>query len=134
MRCIGGGIDLTMFDFGQLLALLKTQLEGRELSDPLPVDDQDKITLERLRKHLQELESMQNSGEILSAIPPHVCLSEPFLKNNEIFLLALFLKHSSLNHCTTLYEHLNSCFACTEVFSDVVTGFAYIYSKLETDK
>ena len=80
-----------------------------------------------LHKIVSRYDSMKNNGsfyEALEALPTHTCsFDHLFLQNNEDFFIALFSNTKHDEACIRLYKHMNDCYPCFEVFSQVLRDY-----------
>ena len=87
-----------------------------------------------LDKILNRYDSMKNNGSLnkaLEALPTHTCsFSHLFLQNNEDFFIALFSNTKHDEACIRLYKHMNDCYPCFEVFSQVLRDYYHCGEEL----
>ena len=50
-------------------------------------------------------------------------INQPFLENNEDFFIALFSDTKHDDACIRLYKHMNDCYPCFEIFSQVLRDY-----------
>lgn len=103
-------------------ALAHLQAEGK---GPAPsAADADNVLLAKMKERYRQLSSNGQLKAVLESLPEQSCLSEkPFLESNEDFFIVLFsdIKHEEA--CIKLYTHMNDCFSCFEIFSQVLRDY-----------
>jgi hypothetical protein len=112
-------------------ALAHLQTANTEISRKIPQDHLN--YLEQVTNRLKVLNSDGKLIEILESLPDKGCtVDNPFLENNEDYFIALFSNTKYDKACIRLYNHLNNCYHCFEIFSQVLRD--YYRNKPQTDK
>ena len=124
------------FSFGQALAILKFEhSSGRSTQIDLSVENTER--LKNLREHVKNFQA-SSLESILQKCPTSSCQTEsPFLQENEDFFIALVMfkirDEQNGKHCNPLMEHLNDCFRCFEVYSEVMREYYSNSQNLQKD-
>lgn len=106
---------------GEALQRLTRERSGNAQAPLSPESD---AYLAQLRGKLDRLTQENRSREVLAGIPHSYCrLEAPHLRNHEEFFLALYFLDKAPEDCERLAAHLNNCFLCSEVFSEVLRDF-----------
>ena len=80
--------------------------------------------LEKMINRLKILNSDGRLTAILNSLPERGCNSNtPFLENNDDYFIALFSNTKYDKACINLYNHLNNCYHCFEIFSQVLRDY-----------
>ena len=124
------------FFFAEALAILEFEhTSGQSAQIDLSVEN-----TERLKKLREHVNNFQSSGldSILQKCPTGPCQTEsPFLQENEDFFIALVMfkirGEQNGKHCNPLIEHLNDCFRCFEVYSEVMRQYYSNSQNLQKD-
>ena len=109
---------------GGAIALIKHTQLGKELKSL-----EDKGYVQKLYQRWQSLVNHQNQVEsLLNAIPEEPCHDEKcHLADNEDFFVVYMLmylpKAVNDNYCIGLVKHLNNCYRCFKVYSDVMRDY-----------
>ena len=110
-------------------ALAHLQTEKKQASAQFSDADKD-----YLHKILSRYDSMKNNGslnEALRALPTHSCsFDDLFVQNNEDFFIALFSNTKHDEACIRLYKHMNDCYPCFEIFSQVLRDYYHCSEEL----
>ncbi len=85
---------------------------------------EDKEELTNFRNRIKNLTSSPERNLIINKLDYNECSFEaPFLKDNsDLFLLLLFQKEIP-ELCTNLGKHLNDCYHCFQIFSQVMQDY-----------
>ena len=82
---------------------------------------------------LKMLSSDGQRTSILDSIPERGCTStKPFLEHNDDYFILLFSNNRHDQACISLYNHLNNCYHCFEIFSQVLRD--YYHHKPQTEQ
>ncbi|MBN1406316.1 MAG: hypothetical protein JW956_00925 [Calditrichaceae bacterium] len=89
-------------------------------------DDQDELV--SFKNRLKHLTASQDRNVLIEKLDHNECCFEsPFLKgNSDIFLLLLFQKEIP-ELCSSLGKHLNDCYHCFQIFSQVMQDYYQEY-------
>jgi hypothetical protein len=80
--------------------------------------------LEHVVNRLKILNSDGQPAAILNSLPERGCTSSaPYLENNDDYFIALFSNSKYDEACINLYNHLNNCYHCFEIFSQVLRDY-----------
>jgi hypothetical protein len=110
---------------GWILALL----EIGDDNDYPSLSESESSQVELMRKRITNISSEDEAKYISDNIPNTTCpMENPFFSGNEDLFLDLFLNHHRDPVCHRLTSHLNSCFACFEIFTQVLRDY---YHKME---
>ena len=105
---------------GWALAHLQTE---KNLS-ALQVSEADSDYLRYMRERYRQLSRDGKLIAVLEKLPDRPCLmNHPFLEGNEDFFIALFSKTKHDEACIRLYKHMNDCYRCFEIFSQVLRDY-----------
>jgi hypothetical protein len=105
---------------GWALAHLQT---ARDLQNAQFAPDQ-RSYLDHIVDRLNLLNSDSKLDEILESLPNKGCAGgNPFLENNDDYFIALFSNAKYDEACINLYNHLNNCYHCFEIFSQVLRDY-----------
>ena len=100
------------------------RVSGNTPAKQAPLSPESDAYLAQLRGKLDRLAQENRSREVLAGIPHSYCrLEAPHLRNHEEFFLALYFLDKDPEDCERLAAHLNNCFLCSEVFSEVLRDF-----------
>ena len=90
-----------------------------------------KEELSEFRSRLKDLTAGSDRNLIINALDHQECtLEAPFLKDNsDIFLLLLFQKENP-QLCANLGKHLNDCYQCFQIFTQVMQDYYQEYQNL----
>jgi hypothetical protein len=123
---------------GKILAYLKTERTTNKKNIFKSISEKEKNCLQSLRQQFGKINSQNIASELFQQIPEHECQTEQaFLENNKTFFLCLILidpKDDDFDKCCTrLSSHLNNCFRCFEIFSQVMVDFYYESQKIHKE-
>ena len=92
---------------------------------------EDKVELSEFRNRLKNLTSSPERNIIINKLDQRECtFDSPFLKDNpDIFLLLLFQKEIP-ELCANLGNHLNDCYQCFRIFTEVMQDYYQEYQNL----
>ncbi|TVL99927.1 MAG: hypothetical protein CV087_16025 [Candidatus Brocadia sp. WS118] len=114
----------------QALALLKDAQHSRDFTWP-QLSPGAAEYLNTLQERLKSLQSDEGNGNIFGNIPSLGCnLDKPYLLKNVDFFLILFLDNRTGKDCSRLFEHLNDCFQCAQIFSSTLRDYSRAYQNL----
>jgi len=121
--------------FGQALAYLEFEEKNGEPYSGSLLAEHELDCLTELKKRMQQLRQHKNNNEILGEIPDKMCQSEQtFLQDNiDFFLVLLFFQAQTKNRndkCLKISTHLNTCYRCFEIFSQVMRNYYYKHKEL----
>jgi hypothetical protein len=89
--------------------------------------------LEQIVNRLKILNSDGQMATILTSLPDGGCTSStPFLENNDDYFIVLFSNTKNDQACINLYNHLNNCYHCFEIFSQVLRD--YYHNKPQSEQ
>lgn len=109
---------------GRAIGYLQLQRDGSFSVETPALSPEGKDYLERLSEILQKLENQNDALPPLKNIPLYPCeLDRPYLNQNEPFFLAFFLIPGFKMNCSDLFVHLNNCFSCASIFSDMLRDY-----------
>ena len=84
----------------------------------------DRDYLNHMQARYRELSHNGKSTVIVRQLPACPCLiDKPFLENNEDFFITLFSDIEHEEVCARLYKHMNDCYPCFEIFSQVLRDY-----------
>lgn len=113
-------MNRTALKLGWILALL--EVEDDKNHQPLPETESNQKEL--MRKRMLAMQSGDEARNISDSIPHTTCpMEHPFFSGNEDFFLNLFLNHHKDPVCTKLTAHLNKCYSCFEIFTQVLRDY-----------
>jgi hypothetical protein len=105
---------------GWALAHLQTGQSGTSLT----VSGPESGYLTHIQERYRQLHSDGQLLKILDRLPGQPCLIDrPFLEGNEDFFIALFSNTKHDEACIRLYKHMNDCYPCFEIFSQVLRDY-----------
>jgi hypothetical protein len=118
-------------ELGQALAYVRNVLDVN--TDELEgISPQQRSYLSAMQSRFIELSS-KKPDDIFKHIPRCSCNSDfPFLENNLDFFIAFLLigiDENNVEDHAKITKHLNDCFWCFELFTDVVRDFFYSSQK-----
>ena len=92
---------------------------------------EDETALSQFRNRLKDLSGSPDRNYIIEKLDQTECCFEaPFLKDNsDLFLLLLFQKEIPAL-CTNLGKHLNDCYQCFQIFSQVMQDYYQEYQNI----
>ncbi len=103
-------------------ALAHLQAERTTTSSQLTPSEQD--YLEHMKDRFKLLNGNGKMVSLLENLPDRTCLiNQPFLADNEDFFIALFSDTKHDEACIRLYKHMNDCYPCFEIFSQVLRDY-----------
>ncbi len=109
---------------GRAIGYLKLQRDDSFSVETPALSPEGRDYLEKLSETLQNLKNNRAEVSLLENIPRFPCeLERPYLKDNEPFFLALFLIPGVKVNCADLFVHLNNCFSCAAIFSDMLRDY-----------
>ena len=113
---------------GKSLAVLKfppNNSKNIKKSEPLFTESK---TLNQLQERFKEL--LKNGSPSIT-IPSQPCLTEaPYLAGNIDFFLTFYLTAPKNGHCAKIIGHLNNCYLCFNIFTDVARAYYRQYSEI----
>jgi hypothetical protein len=117
--------------FGSALAFVSC--EG--MSDDSVLTQSEKDYLKTLRERYIQLDDRKRIEKIYKNIPRNRCVSQKcFLDDNIDFFISYVLlseKHySSDRKFSSLFKHLNDCYGCFEVYTEVIRNYYYTLNDL----
>ena len=99
-------------------------LQTEQISQDQPLSDPAKTYLDHMIRRFDFLKTDGRLSSILETVPVKACIfNHPFLENNEDFFIALFSDTKQEETCIKLYQHLNDCYHCFEIFSQVLRDY-----------
>jgi len=107
---------------GRAIACLKfeEQIDHHNFNQSFQDDD----FLNSLRLRAASLENDKFKSANVDGIPENGCyLDQLYLDNNPDFFLNLFLNGPQNGVCVKLTQHLNNCFGCFQVFTEVIRDY-----------
>jgi hypothetical protein len=106
-------------------------LQAEQTIEHPPMSATDKNYLEPMIRRFEFLKADGRLSSVLKTVPAQSCLyNHPFLENNEDFYIALFSNTKQEETCIKLYQHLNDCYHCFEIFSQVLRDYYYCGEEL----
>ena len=116
---------------GSAIAFLS--LEG--LSDDSVLTQSEKDYLKALKERYAQLDDGRGIEKIYQNIPRHSCIStECFLDDNTDFFISYVLLSEKQNNndrkLSSLFKHLNDCFGCFEVYTEVMRNYYFTLNVL----
>lgn len=123
-------MDQEHINLGKSLAHLRLVDEFAEDTDFISKFE-DKTELSQYRNRLNYLSASPDRNLIIEKLDQNECSFEaPFLKDNsDLFLLLLFQKEIP-QLCTNLGKHLNDCYQCFQIFSQVMQDYYQEYQNM----
>lgn len=120
-------MDNRQIKLGKALAHLRLVDEFADDTDFIQKFD-DKEKLANFRNRLNDLISSPERNLIIKKLDYNECSFEaPFLRDNsDLFLLLLFYQDIP-ELCTNLGKHLNDCYHCFQIFSQVMQDYYQEY-------
>ena len=120
----------TKYTLGQILAYLYTERSDKNPDHTFKLSTEETEQLDSMRQRFEKISFGENFFNILTCLPNNQCNGEiAHLQSNEdVFfaILSLGLKNGDCSKdCKQLFNHLNSCFRCFEIFSDVMRDFYF---------
>jgi hypothetical protein len=122
---------------GQLLAFLVADNKGKNSIAWQQLSVTEKELLNSIFQRIEQIKSNNKVADIFGNLPLHQCKTKTaYLHDNEDFFLALFSFDSSDNnkyiskHCFRLSKHLNDCYRCFEIFSNVMRDYYFKFQDL----
>jgi hypothetical protein len=110
-------------------------LESEQLSQSTQLNETDRCYLDQLVQRLDDLKKNGRVATVLTKIPAQSCLhNHPFLENNDDFFIAFFTSSKQENACINLFKHLNDCFHCFEIFSQVLRDYYHSNEQLRENR
>ena len=111
---------------GKSLAVLKFPPSGSaQIQNNFP-EFKDEKALHQLQKRFKEL---SKNGHSHVSIPNQPCLTEaPYLAGNTDFFLTFYLDAPKDGHCAAIISHLNQCYHCFTIFTDVARAYYRQYT------
>lgn len=114
-------------------ALAQWQAQHMNTLEQIPEDQNDHIRL--IDRRYLELKNDSKMQSLMASLPQGACSYEqPFLKDNQDFFITLFSEWRDDHACIKLYEHLNSCYYCFEIMSEVLREYYLQKQELEAEK
>ncbi len=108
---------------GRALAVLAFG-EKRKAGDGGAVSAGRDETVGMLRERLRELEASGTEGRSVSGLPDKGCAQDPvFMEENADFFLDYLMGSGPRHACPGLIRHINDCYRCFEIYSDVMRGY-----------
>ncbi len=99
-------------------------LQAEKKVQSAQVSEADKDYLHKILKRYYLMKDNGRLHEALEELPTHTCsLDHPFLQNNEDFFIALFSDTKHDEACIRLYKHMNDCYRCFEIFSQILRDY-----------
>jgi len=90
----------------------------------LTLSESENVYLTHMKERHRQLHSDGQLIKILDRLPGQPCfIGQPFLEGNEDFFIALFSEVKHDEACIRLYKHMNDCYACFEIFSQVLRDY-----------
>ena len=106
------------------------QVQQTNTRKQIPGDQDDDIRM--INSRYLELKNDGKMQSVMATLPQGVCSYErPFLKDNDDFFIALFSDKRDDDVCIKLYQHLNSCYYCFEIMSQVLRDYYLQKQELE---
>jgi hypothetical protein len=116
---------------GQVLAELqltqKQSHSGAERKKTSSLSEMEENLLAMARKRLDKIRDPASKSQIESHLVEYRCQTDqPFLEGNlDFFLALLFLSsgETQFGYCQQFFKHLNACYQCFEIFSEVMRHY-----------
>jgi hypothetical protein len=123
-------MDQTHFNLGKSLAHLRIVDEFANDADFIRRFENDRDLI-KFKDRLKDLSTNSEYNLIIEKLDHNECsLDAPFLKDNcDLFLLLLFRKEIP-QLCTNLGKHLNDCYQCFQIFSQVMQDYYQEYQQI----
>jgi len=123
-------MDYRKIDLGKSLAHLRLADEFARDTDFIQ-QFKDKEELTRFRVRIKDLTRSPERNIIINKLDERECSPEsPYLRDNsDVFLMLLF--HNEIPElCSNLGKHLNDCYQCFKIFSDVMQNYYQEYQNM----
>ena len=99
-------------------------LQAEKTIEHPPLSEADKSYLDHMIRRIDFLKADGRLLSVLETVPAQSCLyNHPFLESNQDFFIALFSNAKQEETCIKLYHHLNDCYHCFEIFSQVLRDY-----------
>ena len=113
-------MNKTGLRLGWILALLE---QSDDINHP-PLSQEQRRHIERMRAQFLDVSSGAEGQRSSNNIPRSTCpVDTPFLSGNEDFFLGVFLNQHKDPVCLDLAVHMNRCYACFEIFCQVLRDY-----------
>ncbi len=115
---------------GRLFALLQLKLDGES---PADLSEEDRAKIEELERKLKSQSTETLWKKVAKGLPNRECKDEnEFFAREDICLGLMFHGFKDSDEDRNRYfQHMNTCFYCFELYSDVMRGYL---SELEKHK
>lgn len=81
-------------------------------------------TVNMLRERLRKLEASGTEGRGVQGLPEKECAQDAaFMEENADFFLDYLMGGGRRDACPGLVRHINDCYRCFEIYSDVMRGY-----------
>jgi hypothetical protein len=120
---------------GKMLAFLCAEKSENHTFNSLELPLNVKVEFIRLKERVRDINTNGIVEKIINEIPRLQCSgAQPFLESNIEFFLLFFAMEKDAETkrklCHQLNIHLNNCYRCFTVFSDVLRSYFFEYSSL----
>jgi hypothetical protein len=103
-------------------ALAHWQAQQTKTRTFIPGDQEDYIRT--INDRYLDLKNDGKMQAVMENLPRGACYSDrPFLKDNEDFFIVLFSDTKQEEACISLFQHLNNCYYCFEIMSQVLRDY-----------
>ncbi|MEJ2052542.1 MAG: hypothetical protein P8X42_01365 [Calditrichaceae bacterium] len=123
-------MNYTKIDIGKTLAHLRLADESAEDTEYIR-HFKDKDELSQFRNRLKDLTKSPDRKLIIDKLDEKECsIESPYLKDNTDLFLILLFQTEIPELCSNLGRHLNDCYQCFEIFTQVMQDYYREYQSL----